>query len=75
MKQKEIYKKVQLLKSGVTVEISGDTFYAERIDDPFAAHPCDYCDLDCICRGDVAMVCDEMDAGTKRRWLLHLAHG
>ena len=74
MTQKELNTKVQLLKSGVTVEINGDTFYAERIDDPFADHPCSYCNLDSLCHGDVAIVCDAMDNISKRRWLLHLAH-
>lgn len=74
MTQKEIYRKVQLLKSGVTVEINNDTFYAERIDDPFADCPCSYCNLDCICHGDVAIVCEAMDYIGKRQWYLKLAH-
>lgn len=74
MTQKEKYKKVQLLKAGQIVEISGDNFQAERISDWCKAYPCDYCDLDSICRGDIAIVCEAMDDFGNRRWFLKLAH-
>lgn len=75
MTQKEKNKKVQLLKSGLIVDINGDTFYAERIDDPFADYPCSYCQLDSICVDDVQDICAALDGVGKARWLLHLAHG
>lgn len=75
MTQKEIYKKVQLLKAGQIVQINGDCFRAHRISDWYEVNPCDYCDLDCICRGDVATICEVMDNGGKARWFLELAHG
>lgn len=74
MTQKEIYQKVQLLKSGVTVEINGDTFYAERIDDPLADYPCSYCNLDSICHDDVNTICAALEGYGKARWFLKLAH-
>lgn len=74
MTQKEIYKKVQLLKSGVIVDINGDTFCAKRIDDLLADYPCNHCDLDSICRGDIAIICEAMDSFGRRRWYLKLAH-
>lgn len=75
MTQKELYKKVQLLKAGQIVQINGDYFQAKRISDRHITNPCDYCDLDSICRGDVAIVCDAMDDIGRRRWYLELAHG
>lgn len=74
MRQKELNKKVQLLKAGQIVEIAGDYFQAKRIPDCYDAHPCNYCDMDSICRGDVAIVCDAMDETGKRQWFLKLAH-
>lgn len=74
MTQKEKYKKVHLLKAGQIVQINGDCYQAERVDDPFTHYPCDYCDLDSICRGDIAIVCEAMDEFGKRRWFLKLAH-
>ena len=74
MTEKEIYRKVQLLKAGVTVEINGDTFYAERIDSLLADYPCSYCNLDSICQGDVNTICAALENYGKARWLLHLAH-
>jgi len=74
MTQKELYKKVQLLKAGQIVQINGDCFRAHRISDRHITNPCDYCDLDSICRGDVAIVCDAMDDISRRRWYLELAH-
>lgn len=74
MTQKEINKKVQLLKAGQIVQINDDYFRAKHLPDCYAKSPCDYCDLDSICRGDVAIICDEMDYGGKARWFLKLAH-
>lgn len=74
MTQKELNKKVQLLKAGQIVQIAGDYFQAKRISDWYEVNPCDYCDLDSICRGDVAIVCEELDDIRKRRWFLKLAH-
>lgn len=75
MKQKDLYKKVQLLKAGQIVEIAGDTFRAFRVAEGWEGYPCDACELDSICKGDVALVCNELDEPFNRRYYLKLAHG
>lgn len=74
MTQKELIKKVALLKSGVGVEISGDTFFARQLPDPCDFSACAQCDLDSICSGDVYEVCCAMESSTSHGWLLQLAH-
>lgn len=74
MKQRELNKKVQLLKAGQIVEIAGDWFQAVRVPDSYEYRACELCDLDCICRGLVAEVCKEMDWPDYDRWYLKLAH-
>lgn len=74
MNKKELYEKCQLLKSGQIVEIAGDWFSACRVAERFEGRPCEACDLDSICKGDVAIVCDELDRPFYDRWYLKLAH-
>lgn len=74
MNQKELYKKVQLLKAGQVVEIAGDWFQAVMVPESCEYRPCDLCELDCICREEVAEVCEEMDWPFLNRWYLKLAH-
>ena len=74
MTRKQLNQKVQLLKAGVTVEIAGDTFYAVKVPESWQYRACDLCELDSICRGDVAEVCKEMDWPYYDRWYLKLAH-
>lgn len=74
MNQKELNEKAQLLKAGQIVEIAGDWFRACRIPDDWDLRACEACDLDSICRGDVAKVCDELDRPFYSRYYLKLAH-
>lgn len=74
MKQKELNEKVQLLKAGQIVEIAGDWFRACRVAEAWEGRACDACDLDSLCKGDVALVCDELDKPFDNRWYLKLAH-
>lgn len=74
MKQKELNKKVQLLKAGQIVEIDGDYFRAVKLPEDGVFRPCEACDLDSICHGDVFEVCCEMETCGSNRWLLKLAH-
>ena len=74
MKQRELYKKVQLLKAGVTVEIASDTFFAVKVPESWEYRACELCELDSICRGDVAEVCSALDWPFDDRWYLKLAH-
>lgn len=74
MKQKELYKKAQLLKAGQIVEIAGDYFRAIHFEGGYWGNPCMLCDLDSICRGDVFDVCCEMETQVSHHWMLKLAH-
>lgn len=74
MKPKEIYEKAQLLKAGQVVEIAGDWFQAVRVPESSEWRACVHCDLDCICRGEVAEICREMDFPNPDEWYLKLAH-
>lgn len=72
MNPKELVKKVALLKAGQIVEIDGLLFSAWRINDEDPQTPCLYCNVDCLCHGDVAQVCTELDFLSKSVWYLHL---
>lgn len=74
MKQKELEMKAQLLKAGQIVEIAGDNFYAVKVPESWKYRACELCELDCICRGDVAEVCSALDWPFDDRWYLKLAH-
>ena len=74
MNRKELNEKVALLKDGQIVEIAGDWFRACRVAEGWEGWACEACDLDCICKGDVEEVCNEMDWPFCDRWYLKLAH-
>lgn len=74
MKEKELRKKVALLRDGQVVEIDADYFRAFRVPEGWEGRACELCDLDCICRGDVETVCSELDPPFGNRWYLKLAH-
>lgn len=74
MRQKELYEKSQLLKAGQVVEIAGDWFRAFKVPEGFRGWACEICDLDCLCKGDVALICSELDRVFENRYYLKLAH-
>lgn len=74
MKQKELYEKTQLLKAGQVVEIAGDWFKAFKVAKEFDGIACEACNLDSLCKGDIALVCSELDKPFGSRWYLKLAH-
>ena len=74
MKQKEIYEKVQLLKAGQIVEIDGDWFQAVKLPDDWQVRACEACDLDSICKGNIAVICEQLDWPDFTKWYLKLAH-
>lgn len=74
MRRKELNEKVALLKDGQIVEIANDWFRAFRVEESWEDRVCEACDLDCICKGDVEEVCEELDAPWGNRWYLKLAH-
>lgn len=72
MKTSVLAEKVALLKDGVPVEIDGLWFKALRINDDDPQTPCLYCNVDCLCKDDIAEVCTELDFLSKSVWYLHL---
>lgn len=74
MTRKELRMTVQLLKAGQAVEIAGDFFQAVKVPDSYKYRACELCELDSICRGVVAEVCQELDWPTYDKWYLKLAH-
>ena len=74
MRQRDLYKKVQLLKAGQVVQIAGDFFRAVKLENVDRTDICTHCDLDSICRDDVLDVCCGMESTRSRGWMLKLAH-
>lgn len=74
MTQKELNEKAALLKDGQVVQIAGDFFRALRVDVNWVYKACEKCDLDSICKGDVELVCKELDYPFYNRYYLKLAH-
>lgn len=74
MRQRELYKKVQLLKAGQVVQIAGDFFRAVKLVSVESMPACQQCDLDSICHDDVLDVCCEMESPRSQHWILKLAH-
>lgn len=72
MKHAELRQKVALLKDGQIVEIDGLLFSAKRTNDEDPQTPCLYCNVDCLCKGDIAEVCTELDFLSKSVWYLYL---
>lgn len=72
MDAEERKKKIALLKGGQIVKIDGLSFSAKRIDEDESLCPCNYCNVDCLCKGNVAKICDELDFLSKYRWILYL---
>lgn len=74
MKHKELAEKVALLKDGQIVKIDGLWFSAKKVNEYWPQTPCNYCNIDCLCRGDVAEVCEELDWMSKSTWYLNLEY-
>lgn len=72
MKVDELAEKVALLKDGQVVEIDGLWFKARRVRECNPQNACDYCDIDCLCKDNVAKVCTALDFMSKSVWYLEL---
>lgn len=72
MKLDELRQKVALLKDGQVVEIDGLYYKAKRVPECWPQDACYYCNIDCLCHGDVAQVCTELDFLSKSVWYLTL---
>lgn len=74
MKQKELREKVALLRDGQVVQIGDDFFQARKVPKGYEGRACEFCFLDCLCRHDVAEVCNELDTPLGTQYYLKLAH-
>lgn len=72
MNHKLLVKKVAQLKAGQRVDIDGLVFSARRINPAFDVSPCNECNVDCLCHGDIAEICNELDFMSKSVWYLYL---
>jgi len=72
--QKSIYEKACLLRDGQIVQISDNWFRARETSLDSDENPCLICQLDSICREEIAEVCLELDFSSRRYWILELAN-
>lgn len=72
MNHKKLTEKLALLKAGQIVEIDGLSFSAKKLEENAPYVPCYYCNVDCLCRGDVTEVCKSLDFVGKDTWYLFL---
>ena len=71
MRDSEFNKKVSLLRNGQSVEINGNWYKAERLNDE-DVDPCHYCNVGCFFFSDESYICSALEIGTNERWLLKL---
>lgn len=74
MTEKERREKIALLRDGQVVEIANDWFRACRVAEGWEGRACEACDLDCLCKDDVAAICNELDWPFGSQYYLKLAH-
>lgn len=68
MDYKELHAKAVRACEGAPVEVDGLCVYAVAIPDGF--NPCNHCQMDCLCHGDLAELCSECDFYTGENHLL-----
>lgn len=66
-------KAIRLLEGGI-VEIEDNCFRLRRLSDDRFVYPCLECNLDSICHGEHADVCEECDAISGGKCCLQLAN-
>lgn len=76
MNKENKIKKVNLLRSGQCVNAEGLTIKAIRLLPFSEGDKCDYCEMDCLCRGDIADLCEAINENAKTPYYLILGwHG
>ena len=71
MKQKELHEKAIRLIEGGLAEV--DNLWVRAIKVPEGFNPCYECNMDCLCKGDIAELCNELSWLDKYQYLLKLA--
>lgn len=73
MNEENKRKKVSLLRSGLYATAEGITVRAIRLLPFSEGDKCDYCEMDCLCRGDIAELCEAINENAKTPYYLLLA--
>lgn len=69
-KKMSLHEKVVRLSEGGAVEIHSLVVMAKRVEDDIM--PCDVCDMDCLCHGDMVDLCSELDRYDRFQHVLYL---
>lgn len=69
-KKMTLHEKAVRLSEGGAVEIHSLVVMAKRVGDDIM--PCDICDMDCLCHGDMVDLCSELDSYDGFQHMLYL---
>lgn len=72
MNKENKIKKVNLLRSGQYATAEGLTFRAVRLLPYSEAYKCYFCEMDCLCKGDIAELCEALNENAKAPYYLKL---
>lgn len=72
MTDKELNKIVKLLKDRQPVWVSGHSIRAMRVHGASPGAECDYCEMDCLCKGVIAEICEALNLHAKTPYHLWL---
>lgn len=64
---------VDQLRDGQRVAVDGIVVKAIRLLPFSEGDNCDYCEMDCLCKGDIASLCDALNENAKTPYYLFLA--
>ena len=71
-KEKELHDKAIRLLEGGIVKVDGLVVRAVKVPEGF--DPCNECNMDCLCKGDIARLCDRLSLFDGSQYLLKLAY-
>lgn len=74
MTEKELNKLVNLLKDRQPVMVSGLWVRAIRLHGGLTGSECKYCEMDCLCKGDIADTCVAINLHAKDPYYLSLCY-
>lgn len=63
---------VGLLRDGQRVAVEGLVVKAMRLLPFSEGDKCDYCEMDCLCKGDIADLCEALNENAKTPYYLFL---
>lgn len=72
MTEKELNKIVNLLKDRQPVKVSGLWVRAIRVRGGTPGSECENCEMDCLCKGDIAETCEAINLQAKDPYYLGL---